>query len=328
MRIVDAPLQGPDRPIRIGISACLLGEEVRFDGGHKRDSFLVETFGRYVDWVPICPEVDIGLGTPRESIRLVRSSRGVRLVGPRSDTDLTTRMRRYARRRVAELARADLDGYVLKKDSPSCGLHRVRVYPVTEGQPPVRDGRGLFAEELAAKLPELPVEEEGRLSDPRLRENWVERVFVYARMKVLFGPGWTIGDLVVFHTAHKLQLLAHSPEDYRALGRLVAAAKSLPRTQLAADYRRGLMTAFTRLATTRKNANVLHHGAGHLKRSLDSPSRIELAGIIDDYRAGLVPLVVPITLLRHHVRRFGIDYLADQTYLEPHPRELMLRNHV
>lgn len=324
---VDTRWRHTDRSIRIGVSACLLGDQVRFDGGHKRDSFLVETFGQYVDWVPICPEVDIGLGTPRESIRLVRGSKGVRLVGPRSGTDLTIRMRRYARGRVAELADADLDGYVLKKDSPSCGLHRVRVYGA-EGQPPVRDGRGLFAEELAAKLPELPMEEEGRLSDPRLRENWVERVFVYARLKALFAGRWTVGDLVAFHTAHKLQLLSHSPEEYRQLGQLVAVAKTLPRTELATEYRRTLMLAFARLATTRKNANVLHHAAGHLKRALDAESRAELAGVIDDYRRGLVPLVVPVTLLRHHVRRHGIEYLAGQTYLEPHPKELMLRNHV
>lgn len=316
-----------DRPIRIGISSCLLGEEVRFDGGHKRDAFLTETFGRYVEWVPVCPEVEIGLGTPRESIRLVRSPRGVRLVGPRSGRDLTERMRRYARRRVRELGAADLDGYVLKKDSPSCGLHRVRVYGA-DGEPPVRDGRGLFAAELADRLADLPVEEEGRLSDPRLRENWVERVFVYARLKSLFSGRWRVGDLVAFHTAHKLQLLAHSPEDYRRLGLLVAAAGTLARDELATEYRRGLMAGFARPATARKNTNVLQHAAGHLKRSLDAESRAELAGVIDDYRRGLVPLVVPVTLLRHHVRSNEIDYLADQTYLDPHPKELMLRNHV
>jgi len=316
-----------DRPIRIGISACLLGEEVRFDGGHKRDAFLVETFGRYVEWVPVCPEVEIGLPTPRESIRLVRAEQGVRLVGPRSGTDLTERMRRYSRRRVRELAAADLDGYVLKKDSPSCGLFRVRVYGA-EGEPPVRNGRGLFAEELVERLGELPVEEEGRLSDPRLREGWVERVFVYARLKALFAGRWTVGDLVRFHTAHKLQLLAHSPEDYRRLGPLVASAKSRPRSEVAAEYARGLMAGFRLLATTRKNTNVLQHAAGHLKRVLDAESRTELASVIEDYRLGLVPLVVPVTLLRHHVRRHGVDYLAGQTFLDPHPKELMLRNHV
>lgn len=319
--------QAAERSIRIGISACLLGETVRFDGGHKRDSFLTETLGPYVEWVPVCPEVEIGLGTPRESIRLVSVDGSIRLVGARSGADHTLAMRRYARRRATELERADLDGYVLKKDSPSCGLHRVRVYGA-EGRPPARDGRGLFAAELARRLPELPVEEEGRLSDPRLRENWVERVFAYRRLKTLLGGRWTTGGLVAFHTAHKLQLLSHSIEDHRRLGRLVAGAKSLPRAEVAARYREGVMAALTRPATTRKHVNVLQHAAGHLKRSIDADERAELDGLINDYGAGLVPLVVPITLLRHHVRRHAVDYLAGQTYLEPHPKELMLRNHV
>jgi uncharacterized protein YbgA (DUF1722 family)/uncharacterized protein YbbK (DUF523 family) len=316
-----------DRPIKIGISACLLGEAVRFDGGHKRDAFLTETLAPYVEWVAVCPEVEIGLGTPRESIRLTRSAAGVRLVGTKSGTDHTASMRRFARRRVAQLARADLDGYVLKKDSPSCGLHRIRVYG-DAGQPPVRTGRGLFAAELVRRLPELPVEEEGRLSDARLRENWVERVFVHARLKQLFRARWKVSDLVAFHTAHKLQLLSHSAEDARRLGRLVAGARALSRAELAAAYGSGLMSALTRLATTRKHANVLEHAAGHLKRRLDPESRAELAVLIRDYRMGLVPLIVPTTLIRHHVRRLGITYLDGQTYLEPHPKELMLRNHV
>ncbi len=318
---------GAGSSIRVGISACLLGETVRFDGGHKRDSFLTDTFGRYVEWVPVCPEVEIGLGTPRESIRLVSADRSTRLVGTRSGADHTLAMRQYARRRVTELGRADLDGYVLKKDSPSCGLHRVRVYGA-EGSPPARDGRGLFAEELARRLPELPVEEEGRLSDPRLRENWVERVFAYRRLKTLFGGRWTLGGLVAFHTAHKLQLLSHSVADHRQLGRLVAGAASLPRAEAAARYREGVMTALTRPATTRRHVNVLQHAAGHVKRLIDGDERAELIELIEDYRAGLVPLVVPITMLRHHVRRHTVDYLASQTYLEPHPKELMLRNHV
>jgi uncharacterized protein YbgA (DUF1722 family)/uncharacterized protein YbbK (DUF523 family) len=307
-----------DRPIRIGISACLLGEAVRFDGGHKREPFLTETLGPYVEWISVCPEVELGLGTPRESIRLTRAVDDVLLLGTKSGADHTARMRRFARQRVAELARADLDGYVLKKDSPSCGLYRVRVYEAA-GRPPLRNGRGLFAEELVRRLPELPVEEEGRLSDPRLRENWVERVFAHTRLKQLFRGRWTLGDLVAFHAAHKLQLMSHSVEDNRRLGRLVAGAHSLPRADLCAAYASGLMTALTRLATTRKHTNVLQHAAGHLKKLVDRDSRAELADLIHDYRAGLVPLVVPITLIRHHVRRLDVTYLADQTYLEPHP---------
>ena len=300
---------------------------MRFDGGHKREAFLTATLGPYVEWVPVCPEVELWLGTPRESIRLARAGEDVLLLGTKSGTDHTASMRRYARRRVAQLASTDLDGYVLKKDSPSCGLHRVRVYG-DAGQPPARTGRGLFAEELLRRLPELPVEEEGRLSDPRLRENWVERIFVHARLKQLFHGRWSVGDLVAFHTAHKLQLLSHSVEEHRQLGRLVAGARSFSRAELTAAYKSGLMSALTRVATTRKHTNVLQHAAGHLKRLLDADGRAELAELIDDYRAGLVPLVVPITLIRHHVRRLDVTYLAGQTYLEPHPKELMLRNHV
>jgi uncharacterized protein YbbK (DUF523 family) len=205
----------PRRPVRIGISACLLGEQVRFDGGHKRDAFLTETFGRFVEWVPVCPEVECGLGTPREAMRLVRIEQGVRLLTVQTGIDLTAPMERYSRSRVVALAREGLSGYVLKKDSPSCGLERVKVY---NGGSPARSGCGLFAAALVEAFPHLPVEEEGRLADPRLRDNFVERVFAYWRVRGVFAAQWTIGDLVRFHAAHKLLLLAHAPEAYRRLG--------------------------------------------------------------------------------------------------------------
>lgn len=314
--------------VRIGISSCLLGQQVRFDGGHKRDPFLVETFGQFVEWVEVCPEVEVGLGTPREAIRLVREGDGggVRLVGVKSATDHTDAMRRWAAARVEALAREVLDGYILKKDSPSCGMERVKVY--TPGGVPSRDGRGLFAEALIARLPLLPVEEEGRLSDPRLRDLFVERVFAHRRLRDLFAARWTPGALVAFHSAHKLALLAHSPSGYAALGRLVARAGEMPRAELRAAYEAGYMKALSAMATPRRHVNVLQHIAGYFKKVLDEASRQELAAAIADYQLGLVPLIVPITLVRHHVRRCGIAYLAGQVYLEPHPKELMLRNHV
>jgi uncharacterized protein YbgA (DUF1722 family)/uncharacterized protein YbbK (DUF523 family) len=322
-----------DGRIRIGISQCLLGAEVRWDGGHKRDGFLVGTFGRYVEWVPVCPEVESGLPVPRETLRLVRSPYGgvdvngvrVRLVF-KSGGDWTDEMAEWAAARVRTLEAESLDGYVLKKDSPSCGMTRVRIHG--ESGPAERIGRGLFAEALLTRMPELPVEEEGRLNDPRLRENFVERVFAFQRLKTLFAGRWTVGALVAFHTAHKLTLLAHQPATYRALGRLVAEARALPRAEVRARYVRDFMAAMSVLATPRKHANVLQHMLGHLRRHIDDQARDEILGLIDEHRRGVVPLVVPLTLLRHYVRRHAIGYLEGQTYLEPHPRELALRNHV
>lgn len=320
-------------PIKIGVSACLLGEQVRFDGGHKRDAFLVETFGRYVQWVPVCPEVELGLGVPRKSLRLIESGGEIRMVewersaaGQVPGPDRTDAMRAYARRRAGEMAREELCGYVLKKDSPSCGMERVKVYG--RGGMPSKHGRGLFAEALMRAYPHMPVEEEGRLGDPRLRENFIERVFAYRDLRALFGKAWKLGDLVAFHTVRKLQLLAHSAKAYENLGRMVARAKAVSRTTLKESYETEFMTALGIPATPARHANVLQHIAGYIRDKLDDASRRELHELIADYRAGLVPLVVPITLIRHYVRRFDITYLKGQAYLEPHPKELMLRNHV
>jgi uncharacterized protein YbgA (DUF1722 family)/uncharacterized protein YbbK (DUF523 family) len=311
----------------VGVSACLLGQEVRFDGQHKRDQFVVGELARFVELVPVCPEVEAGMGVPREPVRLVRKAGGVHMLGTKSEQDFTDVMRETAARRVAALVDAELSGYVLKKDSPSCGLERVRVYGASGG-PPRRDGRGLFAEALIAAMPLLPVEEEGRLHDPRLRESFVERVFAYRRVRALFARRFTMGELVAFHTAEKLLLLAHDEPAYRALGKLVARAKQESRAGVALAYQTSFMTALARPATTRTHTNVLQHMAGYLKALADDADRRELAEAIHDYRRGLVPLVVPLTLIKHHVRRHGVAYLAGQSYLEPHPKELMLRNHV
>ena len=317
---------GDHHPIRIGVSACLLGEQVRFDGGHKRDSFLVDNFGRFVEFVPVCPEMEIGLGVPRETLRLERDDGRIRLIANKSRHDHTDKMETYARRRAADLSRENLSGYVLKKNSPSCGMERVRVY--NQAGMPSRDGRGLFADTLLRQWPNMPIEEEGRLNDPRLRENFIECVFAYHRVREFFSRRWAQGDLIRFHTAHKLQLLAHSPRAYAELGRTVADARKPARVEFRDRYEREFMAALAKPATPARHVNVMHHMIGYFRRNLDADGRREVLGVIDDYRAGLAPLIVPITLIRHYVRLFNVDYLRGQTYLEPHPKELMLRNHV
>jgi uncharacterized protein YbgA (DUF1722 family)/uncharacterized protein YbbK (DUF523 family) len=310
----------------VGISSCLLGEKVRFDGGHKRDTFLTGTFGTFVEWVPVCPEVECGFGTPRESMRLVRKGDGIRLLTVKTGIDLTEQMDRYTGPRLTQLATENLSGYVLKKDSPSCGMERVKIYGAHNV--PVKSGQGLFAARLLERFPDLPVEEEGRLSDPRLRENFVERVFAYWRLRALFNGIWNVGALVHFHTAHKLILMAHAPDAYQRLGRLVARAKTIPRQDIESRYSRMFMAAMAIVATPRRHTNVLQHVAGYFKDRLDGESKAELVTAIDDYRRELVPLIVPLTLLRHYVRVHNRSYLAGQLYLEPHPKELMLLNHV
>lgn len=315
-----------DRRLRIGVSSCLLGAEVRYDGGHKRDAFVADALAAHAELVPVCPEVEIGLGVPRETLRLEEHGGETRLVAPRSGRDLSERMRTWSRTRIDELAALDLDGYVLKKSSPSCGLERVRVY--RGGGAAKRDGRGLFAAALVEAFPDLPVEEEGRLQDARLRENFVERLFAFRRLKARFAAGWRIGDLVAFHSREKLLLMAHEPKSYTALGRLVATAKGRDRRALAAEYRAAFMRALGRIATPSRHVNVLMHIQGYFRERLGREERDELTELIADYRRALVPLIVPITMVRHYVRVLGIDYLAGQTYLEPHPKELALRNRV
>ena len=302
---------GTDR-IRLGISACLLGQRVRFDSGHKREPFLVESLGQFVDWVSVCPEIESGMGAPRESMRLVRVDDEIRLLTNQTAQDKTVMLRDLSSRRVNELA--------------ECGLEHVKVY--SPDGVPTKTGRGLFAEALAARFPLLPVEAEGRLNDPRLRENVVERIFAYRRLITLFAKRWTVGDVVRFHTAHKLTLMAHKPDAYRRLGQLVASGASTPRGEFQQRYMSECMAALLAMATPRRHANVLQYMLGHFKRTLDRESRAELLAFIADYAAGLVPLVVPFTLFSHHIRRGEGSYLAEQVYMRPHPVELMLRNHV
>lgn len=320
-------MESPEIPkVRIGISACLLGQEVRYNGGHKKDSFLTDTFGRYVEWVAVCPEVELGMGTPRPPIRLERIGGGVRLIMPSTGGDYTDAMREYAERRVAALREMELDGYVLKKDSPSCGMERVKVY---NGPSAVKEGRGLFAEVLISRMPDLPVEEEGRLNDPLLRESFVTRVFVHRRWREGEKAGWSRASLMGFHERHKFLLMARNQAGMRRLGRRLGESdRRQPAGELAAAYREGLTRILRRPATRRGHTNVLHHLAGYVSDRIEREDRAELAETIERYRLGLVPLVVPLTLLRHYVRRLGVEYLREQVYLDPHPHELMLLNHV
>jgi uncharacterized protein YbgA (DUF1722 family)/uncharacterized protein YbbK (DUF523 family) len=322
----SAPSLGNSTPIRVGISACLLGQEVRYDGGHKRDRYITDTLGKFFEWVPVCPEVDMGLGTPRETLRLVGDPEAPRLVFAKRGEDQTAPMQAWAGSRLEALARENLSGYVLKSDSPSCGMERVRVY--RPSGIPSKDGVGIFARALMDRFPLLPVEEEGRLHDLPLRENFVGRVFCHRRWRELVAGGLARGKLVAFHTAHKLLLLAHSPKHYAELGRLVANAKTLSPRALEARYGELFMEGLRVKATAKKHTNVMHHIMGYFKRELDARDKAELLSVIDDYHGGLVPLVVPLTLLKHHLARITLPYLQDQIYLNPHPKELMLRNHV
>jgi len=313
--------------IRLGISACLLGEPVRYDGGHKRDPFLVNELGRYVEWVPVCPEVEMGLPTPRESMRLVGDPDDPHLIAPKSGTDYTERMVAWARRRTGELAGEGLHGFVFKKDSPSSGLFRVRVYD--EQGMPQRVGIGMFPREFTRRFPLLPVEEEGRLHDAYLRENLIERVFAYHRWTTMLKEDSTPGGLVEFHTAHKMTLMAHSPAHYRQMGRLVAQAGTLPWDELTSRYATLLMEGLRAIATTGRHFNVLQHLMGFLKHDLDPADKAELLGLMEDYRKELVPLIVPVTLLKHHLIRNPVpEWVHQQVYLNPYPKELMLRNRV
>lgn len=314
-----------EEKIRLGVSACLLGQRVRYDGGHKRDRFLTDTLGQYVEYVPVCPEVECGLGVPRESMRLVGDPQSPRLVTARSGLDLTDTMQRWAARRVRELERERLCGFIFKSDSPSSGMERVRVYGET-GMPR-RMGRGIFARAFMEHFPNVPVEEEGRLHDPKLRENFIESIFALKRWRELLRDRMSLGRLVAFHTQHKLLLLSHSEKHYRAMGRLVAAGKKSALQDLYDKYENLLLDALRQKTTARKNLNVLQHMMGYFRTQLSADEKQELLDLLARYRRGQIPLVVPLTLIGHYVRKYRQGYLAGQVYLQPHPLDLQLRNH-
>jgi len=310
--------------LRLGVSACLLGQEVRYNGGHKRDGFVTEALARYVDFVPLCPEVAIGLGIPRPPIRLVGNPDAPRAV--RTDDaslDVTDKLEAFAWHQVPALD--GISGYILKKDSPSCGMERVKVYGL-KGGAPERNGIGVFARVLLEAMPLLPLEEEGRLNDPVLRENFVSRVFVYERWQRLLAEGIAPGRLIAFHTDHKYLIMAHSQAAYERMGRLLANLAGADLEGLAQTYATELMTALKRRVNRKRHVNVLQHIMGYFKRSIDSGDKAELLATIEAYRRAEVPLVVPVTLLRHYLRRHPDSYMERQHYLHPHPDDLCLRN--
>ncbi len=315
-----------EEKIKLGISACLLGQRVRYDGGHKLDHFLVETLGQYVEWVPVCPEVEYGLPVPREALRLVGIPEAPRLVTSRTGIDHTDGMLAWARKRLRDLEREDLCGFIFKSKSPSSGMRCVKIYSPS-GIISIR-GVGIFAGVFMGSFPLIPVEDDGRLQDPHLRENFIERIFAFKRWKEFQSRGKAIRALISFHTNHKLLILSHSPRHYNEIGHLLAKAKDYVIEDLYAEYLGMFMDGLRMLATVRKNTNVLQHLMGYFKKQLSADEKQELAEVIDNYHAGLIPLIVPVALIRHYVRKYNEPYLKRQYYLNPHPLELMLRNHV
>jgi uncharacterized protein YbgA (DUF1722 family)/uncharacterized protein YbbK (DUF523 family) len=311
--------------IKLGISACLVGEKVRYDGGHKHHRYLTDTLGRYVEYVPVCPEQEAGFGVPREAMQLEGDPDAPRLVTRRTKRDLTKRMLAWAKKRVLELEAQDLSGFIFKSRSPSSGMEGVAVY--NKKGMPVKKGIGLFARAFKEHFPLLPVEDEGRLHDPKLRENFIESVFVFKRWRESLVQGKSRQRLINFHTRHKLLILSHSPKHYYTMERLVGRAKESTLKKLYQAYQRLLVEAMRLKTTIKKNANVLQHIMGYFKKELSSDEKRELLEIIGLYSKAYVPLIVPITLMNHYIRKYDQPYLKQQYYLHPHPIELHLRNH-
>jgi uncharacterized protein YbgA (DUF1722 family)/uncharacterized protein YbbK (DUF523 family) len=279
-----------------------------------------------VDYVPVCPEVECGFGIPREAFRLVGDPESPRLITSRTRQDYTDRMMQWGRKRVTELEAEGLCGFIFKSNSPSSGLERVKVY--SEKGMPVKKGRGIFASIFIEHFPLIPVEDEGRLHDPGLRENFIERVFALRRWRETLSKELTMADMVDFHTNHKLLILSHSEKHYRTMGKLVATGKEIPLKELYVRYQSLLMDALQLKTTPKKNSNVLMHMMGYFKKQLAPDEKQELLEVIRQYRDGYTPLIVPITLINHYVRKYDQPYLSKQTYLHPHPAELRLRTHV
>lgn len=314
------------KKIKLGISSCLLGNKVRYDGQHKRDLYIMNTLGQFFDWVPICPEVDCGMPVPRESMRLVRIGNENRLMTNKTKQDKTPMMVSWATKRLDQLAEEDICGFIFKKNSPSSGMARVKVY-TEQGMPNYR-GSGIFAGMLQERFPLLPVEEEGRLHDLPLRENFIERVFVYNRWQLLQEKTPTIKNLSDFHAAHKYLIMAHSPKHLKILGHLAAGGNKQDIKQVYEEYLIQLMEALKLKATAKKQVNVLMHLLGYFKTFLTADEKKEILEQIDLYSRHLVPLIVPLTLINHYIRKYDQPYLKTQLYLNPHPVELMLRNHI
>ena len=314
--------------LRIGVSSCLIGNNVRYNGGHLSDGFINNALEKYVEWVPVCPEVEAGMGVPREEVRLVGTAENPQMLGSRSKTDHTNQMLSWASGRVVALSQEHLDGFILTANSPSCGIFRVKVYS-SKGSAPARNGMGFFARSLSSNYPDLPIEENGRLHDPRIRENFVERIFTRKRWNNAFSSAFNSHDLVEFHTSHKFAFMAHSVSLYREMGQLVAKAGLLSPVELKDTYTALMSSALKQMATPKKHANVMQHIMGFLKDFIDADDKKEITETIDRYRMEQVPLIVPITLLNHHLRKNSVSaWILNQTYLNPYPTELLLRHSV
>ena len=313
--------------IKIGMSSCLLGEEVRWDGDHKHDQYVRDVLGSYFDYVSICPEVDVGMGVPRETVALYGTLENPKMITKRSKTDWTKKMNHYTKDRIHELTKENLCGYVFKSKSPSCGIGKVPIYSEF-GSSRMRHGSGMFASSFVKVFPLVPVEDEGRLHDPVIRENFIVRIFCFHRLQLLVRKSFSIGSLVRFHTRHKFLILSHSRKKYDDMGELVANAKKIKTAELKTRYSKLFMAALTYKSTPKKNTDVLLHMVEFLKKILTREEKKDILSVIEDYRNELLPLVVPVTLIYHQVKKHNIEYLLDQVYLNPHPKELMLRNHV
>ncbi|WP_028022562.1 YbgA family protein [Enterovibrio calviensis] len=314
--------------IKLGVSACVIGDKVRFDSGHKRNHFICEELSPYLEFVPVCPEVGIGMSVPRPTIRLLDRGDeiGVRLVETKNpDADYTDKMTAFSRKKVDHLASMDLCGYVVCAKSPTCGMERVKVYQENGYVAAEKNGVGLYTQQLIARMPWLPIEEDGRLHDPVLRENFVFRIFALRDFYDCMADGVTRRAIVEFHSRYKLVLMAHCPMEYKSLGKFVAKIAEYDLDEFYVEYRTRFMQAIANRASRKNNTNVLMHLQGYFKRDLDKTEKEELAELIHSYRKGIMPLLVPLTLINHHLQQHPDDYLRQQSYLNPYPETLRLR---
>jgi uncharacterized protein YbgA (DUF1722 family)/uncharacterized protein YbbK (DUF523 family) len=311
---------------KIGISTCLMGEKVRYDGGHKLDRFIRDTLGKYVRFVPVCPEVECGMSVPREALRLEGDADNPRLMTQKTRHDYTEQIQVWGKDKLKELEKENLDGYIFKSKSPSSGMQRIKVYNA-KGHPAPK-GVGIWARMFMDHFPLLPVEDDGRLNDPVLRENFISRIFVFAAWRKLLAENKSQKGLVDFHTRHKLLIMAHHLSTYREMGKLVANWDKKPLDELFSLYQQKLVYVLSLKQTVKKNVNVLQHAAGYFKKDLTGDEKKELQEIIENYRQELLPLIVPVTIINHYTRKYDKSYLKNQVYLHPHPMELKLRNHV
>ncbi|HAS87714.1 MAG TPA: DUF1722 domain-containing protein [Desulfovibrio sp.] len=312
--------------IRIGIARCLLGEKVRYDGGQKLDRYIRDVLGQFVEWVPVCPEVECGMGVPREAIRLVGELENPRLVGRNSGEDWTDRMQEWGRKKLAELEQENLSGYILKHGSPSGAMGRMKVFG-DDGRI-YYSGVGIWARMVMDHFPSLPCEDDGRLHDNGIRENFINRIFTFKRWRDVLQDGFLPAKLVDFHTRHKMLIMAHNETLYRKMGKLVATAGSADADSLIEEYSALLFRALNYRPTVKKHVNVLTHTLGHFKKDISAGEKQEMLELIDRFHKQMIPLIVPVTMLNHYVKKYGKSYLAQQIYLNPYPAELMLRNHV